>query len=167
MAKYSEKLKRTMAAKILKPGGQSALSLSGETGISQSTLSKWVREYKETSGVSLSELQRRPKDLTRMERLQALLDSANLNTTEYGIYLRKNGLTSVHLEKWKKEFISGEESPKVGRPAKSGEFKTLKRELQITKSDLKSKNLALAEMTALLVLKKKAQSIWGDLEDEK
>ena len=58
MAKYSEKLKQSLAAKILKPGGPSALSLSGETGISQSTLSKWARDYKENGGIIVDDVQR-------------------------------------------------------------------------------------------------------------
>ncbi len=167
MAKYSQKLKQTMAGKILKPGGPSALSLSGETGISQSTLSKWAREFKENSGGFLNEQQRRPKDWSRVERFQAILDCDKLNTSELGLYLRKNGLTSEHLKKWKIECATGIQRSGVGRPAKDPEVKKLEKKLKETERDLLKKDKSLAEAAALLILKKKAQAIWGDPEDEK
>jgi len=167
MAKYSEKLKQSMAAKILRPGGPSALSLAGETGISQSTLSKWVREYKQTDGVIVVDIQRRPKDWSRIERFQAILDCEKLNTSELGLYLRKNGLTSEHLKKWKIECATGIQNSGVGRPAKDPEVKKLEKKLKETERDLLKKDKALAEAAALLILKKKAQAIWGDPEGEK
>lgn len=166
MAKYSKKLKHSMAAKILRPGGPSALSLAGETGISQSTLSKWVREFKQNSGIIMGDIQRRPKDWSRVERFQAILDCDKLNPTELGHYLRENGLTSEHIKKWKIDFATSQ-SPGVGRPAKSSDIKKLEKEKKDLKRELRRKDKALAETAALLVLKKKAQAIWGDPEDEK
>jgi transposase-like protein len=167
MAKYSEKLKQSMATKILTPGGPSALSLAGKTGISQSTLSKWVREYKQNGEVIVSDIQRRPNDWSKIEKFQAILDCEKLSTTELGLYLRKQGLTTAHLDKWKKDFISGEERSGVGRPAKNPDIKKLEKKLRETERNLLKKDRALAETAALLVLKKKAQAIWGDPEDEK
>ncbi|ABO48853.1 hypothetical protein Dred_0304 [Desulforamulus reducens MI-1] len=40
------------------------------------------------------------------------------------------------------------------------------RELKDLQKELKRKEAALAETAALLVLRKKAQAIWGDPEDE-
>ena len=39
-------------------------------------------------------------------------------------------------------------------------------EMKQLKSDLNRKDKALAELTALLVLKKKADLLWGDSEDD-
>ena len=167
MAKYSEKLKQSMATKILTPGGPSALSLAGETGISQSTLSKWARKYKEKGGIIVGDVQRRPKDWSRIERFQAILDCEKLNTSELGLYLRKNGLTSEHIKKWKIECATGAQNPSVGRPAKNPDIKKLEKENKQLKRELHRKDKALAETAALLVLKKKAQAIWGEPEGEK
>jgi len=38
--------------------------------------------------------------------------------------------------------------------------------MKALKSDLKRKDKALAEVTALLVLKKKANLLWGEIEDD-
>lgn len=165
--KYSEKLKHSMAAKILMPGGPSALSLSQETGISQTALSKWARFYKGKGISFMTNEARRPKDWSGKERFEAILTSNELKGPELGVYLRKNGLTTDHLEKWKKEFIRGSENPKIGRPAKSPTEKALMKENKALKRDLHRKDKALAETSALLILKKKAQEIWGTPEDEK
>ena len=166
MRPYSEKLRQSMAAKILSPGGPSALSLSVQTGISHSSLSSWVSDYKSKGRITMSKLERRPSEWTRIERFEAIMNSSNLSIPELGEYLRKNGLTTSHLEKWKKEFISGEESRGVGRPSKSDEEKDLQKEIKVLKRDLHRKDKALAETAALLVLKKKADAIWGTVEDE-
>jgi transposase-like protein len=166
MNQYSEKMKQSMAGKILMPGGPSALSLSHETGISQTTLSKWARFYKDKGMAIMENEQRRPKDWSSKERFEAILTSNSLKGSELGVYLRKNGLTNAHLEKWKQEFITGETKNKVGRPSKNPEVRALEKELLLTKRDLRKKDKALAEAAALLILKKKAQAIWGTPEDE-
>ena len=48
----------------------------------------------------------------------------------------------------------------------SEEVKNLKKENKNLKKDLNRKEKALAETAALLVLKKKAQEIWGEPEDD-
>ena len=166
MPKYTERFKQSLVSKVLMPNGPSALSIATESGISNSTLCSWVKKYKEQGGKSLNDLQRRPKDFTRTERFQAILDCEKLNSSELGAYLRKSGLTSEHIKKWKAECITGIQVAGVGRPAKDPEVKRLEQELKITKRDLRKKDKALAEAAALLILKKKAQEIWGSYEDE-
>lgn len=165
MRQYSKKLKHSMAAKILMPGGPSALSLSHETGISQTALSRWARTYK-GEGLIMSNKDRRPRDWSSEERFDAIISSTTLKDAELGEHLRKNGLTTAHLEKWKQEFINGTGKHKVGRKPHSPVEKELKKENKELKRDLHRKNKALAETSALLILKKKAQEIWGMLEDE-
>jgi len=166
MKPYSDNLKHSMAVKLLTLGGPSALSLSGETGISQGTLSRWVRSYKIKGMVPVKNESRSPKNWNAAERFQALLDSDKLKGSELGIFLRKNGLTTVHLAKWKQELINGAGGSKVGRKPKDPEVKSLEKKLKIANRDLIRKDKALAEVSALLILKKKAQAIWGKDEEE-
>jgi transposase-like protein len=44
MQYFSDEFKRSLVVKMSVPGGRSASSLSKEVGISQSTLSRWLRE---------------------------------------------------------------------------------------------------------------------------
>jgi len=166
MTQYSDKMAQSMAAKILMPGGPSALSLARETGISQPTLSKWVRNYKNKGIALMNAGPKRPIDWDGKERFEAILTSNALKGSELGVYLRKNGLTTAHLEKWKQEFISSLQCSKIGRKPKSQEERKLQKEVKALKRDLHRKDKALAETSALLILKKKAQEIWGTPEDE-
>ena len=64
------------------------------------------------------------------------------------------------MQQWRKEMLNGLEtaSPAKKNKGKSPEAKRI-RELE---RELYRKEKALAETAALLVLKKKAQAIWGD-----
>ena len=128
MKQYSENLKRSMAAKLLAPGGKSALSLSKETGISQTTLSKWARIYKSYRSEIVEQLPQSPKKWSLRNRFEAIIKAETLQGEALGVFLRSKGLRSEHLEKWKKDFISGDEMTRVGRKPKSSEVKKLEQE---------------------------------------
>jgi len=65
---------------------------------------------------------------------------------------------------WRQSIIEGLK-PSVNKEQKIENIK-LKTELKSLKSELNRKDRALAETTALLVLKKKANLIWGDEKDD-
>ena len=104
---------------------------------------------------------RRPLDWAAEEKLNAVLEYEKLEEEERGKYLREKGLYAVHIERWKQELVEGLKSRKSSK--KDPRDKRIK-ELE---KELRRKEKALAETAALLVLKKKAQAIWGDGEDEK
>jgi len=82
-----------------------------------------------------------------------------------GEFLRREGLHSDHIEAWRKSMQSGLEAG-AGAPVTRAELNELKAENKELKRDLHRKNGALAETTALLVLKKKADLLWGTGENE-
>lgn len=161
MNNYSETVKEAMVLKLTSTGAPNARSLAQEVGIHQSTLSRWVREYGNVSKMGGVMKARRPQDWTAEEKLNAVLEYEKLEEEEQrGMYLREKGLHSVHIERWKQELIEGLKSSKSGKKdPRDKRIKELERELR-------RKDKALAETAALLVLKKKAQAIWGDREDE-
>ena len=158
LRQYSEDFRQAMVLKIVGPDKRSATSLAKETGIPQATLSTWVRRYSSESGQSKA---KRPRDWSAEEKLKALNETANLADAELGDYLRRNGLHSVHLEQWRREIIEAVDG-KGSRRQKAED----KRRVKELERELRRKEKALAETTALLVLKKKAHLIWGDPEDE-
>jgi len=106
----------------------------------------------------------RPQNWSAERKHQALIETASMTEEERGLYCRKNGLYSRHLEEWKKTLMEALKSSSRGEE-KKGDRK-LKAEIKGLKSELYRKEKALAETTALLVLKKKAHLIWGDREDD-
>jgi transposase-like protein len=155
---YPEEFKRGMVSKMVGPEKRSATSLSKEVDIPQATLSNWLREYAPDNGKDKA---RRPRDWSAEEKLRALTETASLKEAELGEYLRRHGLHSVHLEQWRREIIEAVDG-KGSRRQKAED----KRRVKELERELRRKEKALAETTALIVLKKKAQLIWGDPEED-
>ncbi len=113
MRNYSEELKSAMVAKLARPYGISAVALSQEVGIPHQTLSRWVKEYANSGGNGGGMMKsKRPEDWTAEKKLKAILEYENLDEEQKGIYLRKKGLHSVHLERWQQEFVEAYASRK-------------------------------------------------------
>ena len=164
MKGYSEQFKSAMVAKIAVSDGISASALSQEVGIPQQTLSRWVKEYAKLGGNGGGRMKsKRPEDWTAEEKLKALLEYDKLDEEQRGKYLREKGLHSIHLQRWQWEFIEAYASKK--KKTRGGDPK--QKRIKELEKELRRKDKALAETAALLVLKKKAQAIWGDPEDAK
>lgn len=106
---------------------------------------------------------KRPKDWTPEEKLQAVLEALQLPEEDLGAYLRKKGLHESNLKQWHQEMLGALQN-KVSGKKSSGKSAEAKRIRQLER-ELLRKDKALAETAALLVLKKKAQAIWGGEDD--
>jgi len=164
MQYYSEDFKKDMVIKMAAPGAQSATSLAKETGVPQSTLSRWLRSYATVRLEGEAMRQRRPQDWNAKEKLEALLEYERISEEEQrGVFLRQKGLHEATLEKWKKEML---EALKI-KPFVGGKKDPQRKRIAALERELRRKEAALAEAAALLVLKKKADAIWGDGKDER
>ena len=158
MHHYSRDIKETMVTKLCSPGGPSVYQLAKETGISSGSLYKWVQNFGEGSQV--------PKiDWSPEKKLKAVFEAQELSDEELGEYLRKNGLHSNDLEEWRQEMLSAFAS-KRGRPRKDPELAAAQEENKNLKRDLRRKDRALAEQSAIIILQKKAKELWGTDEDD-
>ena len=102
---------------------------------------------------------KQPQNWTAEQKLEALMEYERLDEEARGRYLREKGLYSVDVERWREEIKRALEKRPNRRDPKDQRIRKLE-------SELRRKEKALAEAAALLVLKKKAQNIWGDSEDE-
>jgi transposase-like protein len=145
---------------MLPPMLVSANALSKKSGVSQATLSKWLREMRSVATVAKSD-DKGAKKWTWAEKLRVVAEAMKLGDSEIGELLRREGLHEEQLQRWRADAEAGlGEAPKKGRRSK--EAKRI-RELE---RELRRKDRALAEAAALLVLKKKAAMIWGDEDDD-
>jgi len=159
MASYTQKFKERMISRMLGPERISATALSREVGVPQPTLSRWVRGGRTVVGMNQKK-NRQPKR-TVSDKLRLLAESEGLSDAELGAFLRENGLHSADLERWRTVVSSAlEDSGRKSRKLSPDQIRA--RELE---KELARKDKALAEVTALLALKKKLAEIWGD-EDE-
>ena len=158
---YSQELKAKLIERSL-GGGITQDMLAEQFGISRSTVQNWMREYRASGATPLNKKDKRPQSWTREQRLEALLATKGLGEEELGAWCRERGVHTHHLAQWRRELVEGPSENDRG----AGEARTLRQENRALKKELRRKDKALAETTALLVLKKKAASIWGEVEDD-
>lgn len=168
MSTYSEPFKENMVAKLLTPNGPSVIELSKSAKVPISTLYQWISNAKRKVTVKKDEDNNsspvRPQNWSTQAKLNAVIETASMSEKELGLYCRKNGLYTHHLEQWKQAFIDGAK-PSVAKENRQ-EYLKLKEENKQLERELRRKDKALAEASALLILKKKAELIWGVSEED-
>jgi transposase len=162
---YSENFKARMVERLVGERAISANALSQEVGISQATLSRWLREAGSVATVSKKDdakpRTKRPEDWSPQEKLEAVLESASIPETELGVWLRRKGLKEEHLRQWRELALSGI----AARPSPTRPSSEERRRLEKLEKELKRKDKALAETAALLVLQGKMQALWAEEDD--
>lgn len=164
MVVYNEAFRDSMVRKMAGPQALSASELARQFGVHQSTLSRWLREAGRVASMSQSKTtgkQRRPQDWPAEEKLAVVLEAASLEGEALGGFLRERGVHQATLDRWREQMLQGLTPSKPSRK-KSPEARQVK-ELE---RELRRKEKALAEASALLLLKKKAEAIWGDGDDD-
>lgn len=167
--KYSSAFKAKMIQKMTGPNGMSAGALAREVGICQPTLSRWLRAATATvqpintkqGRQETARATRRPQDFTAQEKLAVVLEAASLPEHELGELLRRRGLHEAHLEEWRAAALEG-----LGNGRRRHKAPTEAKRIRQLEKELRRKDKALAETAALLVLKKKAEAIWGGEDDD-
>jgi transposase-like protein len=154
-----------MIQRLTGPEAITATALAEEVGVAQSTLSRWRRQANTildmAKNTSNKKHKQPPDDRPAEEKFRIVMEAAQLSDKELGAFLRKEGVHESHLEAWRKsmmEALSGSSKTPRGSRKGSGEAKRVK----ALERELRRKEKALAETAALLVLKKKAEAIWGD-----
>jgi transposase len=162
-----------MVRRMLGPGAITAAALAEETGVSQPTLSRWLKETANMKAMRRTEKTqtsdppgraggdtgKRAQDWTAIAKLRAVVEATELSGDALGAYLRRKGLHQDQLTQWQQKAESGLEGHTSGRRPERKRIKQLEKELR-------HKEKALAETAALLVLRKKVNALWGDADDD-
>jgi transposase-like protein len=150
---FSLAYKQKMIERLTGRDSVSARQLARDTGISQETLSRWLREAHSLP------LMPPPKSKTKTwsieEKIQALSEASKLSGEEITAFLERKGLKLAQLEQWRMALDEGGHASKT----------TTKR-IQKLERELARKEKALAEAAALLILKKKVEHLWEDEDDD-
>ena len=164
---YSEGFKARMVRRMAGAERISATALSSDVGVTQPTLSRWLREarsvgaMKEDQDEGAGKTKRRRK-WTPEEKLRVVNETSQLTEDELGAYLRREGLHEARLQEWRTAITA---ALKAGN-GRSGKASPDAKRIRALEKDLRRKEKALAEVVALLALKKKVQEIWGDEDDD-
>ncbi len=156
--KYSTGFRNSVLKKILPPENRSIPEVSKETGVSEQTLRNWLLKLKNDS-LNPEDGELSPEQRSPSEKMTLLLESRSLAPDEKGMWLRKNGIHSEHLVLWEQE-LRDQVNDKANTEKET--IKEQKKKIKTLEKELERKEKALAEMAALMVLKKKAEAIWGE-----
>ena len=89
-----------------------------------------------------------------------------MNETDLAEYARKKGLYVEQIKAWRDACMNANGGVAKEAARLNKELKESEKERKKLEKELARKEKALAETAALLVLRKKADAIWGDPEDE-
>lgn len=157
--------KQSIIEKALNRTDKTLREIAEENNIGYSTLSSWLRQMRQGAPLEPGRRGRPHKSQGHKPPLIHLLATAKLDEEAIGAYCREQGIHSFQLTKWKDELMTHSNTKPQASKA-SEELKALRQENKKLKQDIRRKEKALAETSALLVLKKKADLIWGELEDD-
>lgn len=161
---YSNKQKMLVLQKVLPPNNRPVHEVSKDTGIAVQTIYKWMKQLKDDKLKPDASDETIPRFKTNLQKFTLLLESRGILEAERGAWLRKNGIHTEHLSLWEQELAQTMSTKTVNIDVLQQENKGLKKELKKAVSEKKQVEKALAEMSALYALKKKAETLWGDNE---
>lgn len=145
-----EEFKEAIVSKIMSRGNQSIEAVCEREGIGKSTAANWLRAH---ANVAVMAKQKTSKKWTAEEKLKAIIETSQMSEEELGAFLRREGLHGHQLNEWRDEVLKGlapaPRKPQSKKDERDEKIKDLERELR-------RKDKALAEASALLILEKKS-----------
>lgn len=163
--RYSQEKKDALIKRMMPPHNESVAQIAKEEGISEPTLYNWRKKARE-AGIAIPGNGQTSDKWSSQDKFLVVMETFAMNEIELAEYCRKKGLYREQIEAWKDVCLQANaEAVDQSKQLNSVLKKEQKRSKQLEK-DLRKKEKALAEAAALLLLRKKAQAIWGDDEEE-
>ncbi len=162
--RYPKARKESVLRKMMPPHNRAIPALAREEGISEGTLYNWRREAR-NKGLLMPDGDSGPEGWSARDKFNAVVESADLNEIELAEYCRQKGLYPEQIARWRRACETANDwDRESNRRLKAAQKAERQRNRQLER-ELRRKEKALAEAAALLVLRKKAEAIWGDNED--
>jgi transposase len=163
--RYTKEMKDSIVKRMMPPTNESISRISEETGITEATLYKWRKDARAagnaTPGAGQGSEQWKSED-----KFLIVMETYSMNQAELAEYCRKKGLYKEQIEAWRETCLNANSQETNQTKQLNQELKEEKKRAKTLEKDLRKKEKALAEAAAILLLRKKAQAIWGDHEDE-
>ena len=162
---YTRRVKEAAIRMMLPPESKPLSKISETLGIPLGTLKKWQQELR-ASGHAAPANDDPADQWSSKDKFLIVVETINLNEAELSEYCRLKGLYPEQVKQWQEICIraNGEIPGQIAEMMQQD--KAMQRELRQIKKELQRKESALAETAALLVLRKKAEAIWGTPDEE-
>ena len=162
---YSQELRDAMLRRMLPPNNESITKIAREEGISEQTLRNW-RDKAREEGYAVPGKDAVPDDWSTQDKFLIVVETASMDEAELAEYARKKGLYIEQIKSWRDACMNANGGIAKEAARLNKELKESEKERRVLEKELARKEKALAETAALLVLRKKADAIWGVPEDE-
>ena len=163
--RYTQERKAEIIQRMMPPNNESVAQISKEEGITEVTLYKWRKEARVAGSATPGNGQTSDK-WSSQDKFLIVMETFSMNELELAEYCRKKGLYREQIEAWKSVCLQANGQAFDQEKQLNVQLKEEKQRAKALEKDLQKKEKALAEAAALLLLRKKAQAIWGDDEDE-
>jgi len=147
------------------PNPVSVSKLSRDTGVSDVTLYKW-RKYYRNQGVAVPSNKKNSEDWTAEDKLAVVIETAAFNEIQLSEYCRNKGLYKEQIDQWRIAALSGYRNSDQLKKTQVQHRRKDKQKIKKLERELNRKEKALAETAALLVLSKKWEAIWEESEED-
>lgn len=165
MIRYPKEFKEQVLKRLLPPNAESVKRVSKETGVSHQTLRNWMQEA-HIHDLVQSLPPEPPSTLSTSEKFRIVVETLSMSEDELSEYARKTGLYVTQIKEWRDICINANATDDAQKRSMQKELKAVQKENSELRKDLRKKEKALAETAALLVLRKKAEAIWGESGDD-
>ena len=150
MARYGNEFRERAVARLLPPESAEVSQVSQEIGVSVATLERWRSDALSRPA--------RERAWTAAARLEAVIATAAMDEAQRSAWCREKGAFPSALVQWRERGMAALAQPEEAR-AMPLETRQDRRRIKELEKDLRRKEKALAETTALLVLSKKLAAI--------
>lgn len=164
MKQYSVERRSSVLSKLLPPLNRSVVEVSKEEGIAIGTLYHW-RDKARLKGNVVPGNKKTAESWPAEARLATVIEVASMSPAELSRYCREKGLYVEQVTAWREACVEGQRSVQEQRVSEREELRVGKKRIKELERELRHKEKALAEVAALLVLRKKLNALWGS-DDE-
>ena len=162
---YSKELKQSIVTKMIPPNNQPLSQIQQETGIPEGTLKKWRADVR-NKGIAAPAGAQQSEQWSTRDKFLIVIGTATLSEIELAEYCRKKGLYVEQVKSWQDNCMQANGGVAQELASLQRREKEREKELKQVRKELQRKDAALAETAAILVLRKKAEAIWGYQDEE-
>jgi transposase-like protein len=163
--RYSTERREAILRQMMPPTNKPVSALAREHGISEQTLYTWRRNL-QAQGVPVPGNGKQAEEWSSKDKFGVVLETAGLNEAELAEYCRRKGLYVEQVAAWRTACQDANEDPIERTRDQREQSKNDRKRIKQLEKELVRKEKALAEAAALIILRKKAQAIWGDPEED-
>lgn len=158
--RYTEEQREWAVQQMMPPLNRAVVELAKATGISTVTLRQWQKAAR-AAGKVLPGHGLSSDQWSSTDKFRIVLETAALSEAELSAYCRRTGIYPEQIAQWRLACELANLADQTPQPVPDNAQRVSELERALKRSQA-----ALAETSALLDLRKKAEAIWGKGEEE-